>query len=181
MGGRNLEDLWENLLRAVEAFRLAERGGVLIHGCAVASKGGVVLCPGVSGAGKSTFAAMFRAAGRSVFSDDCVALFPDSEGDFLLQGLPFGGDFRPRMSSCPPVALSAVLVLEKASCDCIKPLSPAWAAAVLIRCAPFVNGDPYPENSCFGRKGPFLFFTLRRVCSGPGGVFGSIVVTERLR
>jgi len=143
ISGRNLEDAWENFLRALVACRLIEKNGVLIHGCSVVLRKGAVLFPGISGAGKSTLARMFQKAGLPVLSDDCNAILPAPDGGFLLKGLPFGGDFRPRIAPVDAFPLDAVLIPEKSSIDRIEAVSTARVAGQLIRCAPFVNGDPY--------------------------------------
>jgi len=172
INGRNLEDLWENVLRAVTACRLAEEEAVLIHACAVVLKGRAVVIPGISGAGKSTLAGMFRAAGRTVLSDDCVAVFPDERGGYLVRGLPFGGNCRPRPSPMPAYAPVAVFLPQKSSFDRVEMISPGRAAAALICCAPFVNGDPYLADRLSETVGKILtplangrlFFSLSGRC-----------------
>jgi len=57
--------------------------------------------------------------------------------------LPFTGDLGGRRDALPPLPLAALLRLEKAAADEIRPLGRAAALAALLACSPAVNVDPY--------------------------------------
>ena len=77
--------LWQ---RTIVTYALASRGrGLMAHACGVRlPDGGVILCPGASGTGKSTIATLLaeemarRGHGASVLSDDRVAITADGAG-----------------------------------------------------------------------------------------------------
>ena len=58
---------------------LEHLGHLLIHASAVRTPGGVVMFVAETGAGKSTLAASFQAAGVELLSDDCMQLFLDRD------------------------------------------------------------------------------------------------------
>jgi len=66
----------ESALKVLLAARLAEAGGLLVHGVALAWQGRAALFTGPSGAGKSTLAALGRRAGLEVLADELVAVWP---------------------------------------------------------------------------------------------------------
>jgi len=134
----------ENFLRVVVAYRLLEAGGLVVHCAGVVDGGAAYLFLGRSGAGKTTLSRLSEAAGRTVLSDDLNALLPAPAGDGLrVEKLPFTGDVGDRRRGAPPFPLAALVRLEKAPADALRPLSPAGAAAQLLACAPFVNVDPH--------------------------------------
>jgi hypothetical protein len=136
----------ENLLRVSTAYRLLAAGGAMIHCAAVAGEAGAVLAVGRSEAGKTTFSRLAAAGGGRVLSDDLAALRPDADGRWWIDPLPFGGDFGPPASPSPSLPLAAVLRLEQAGCDELRPLRGAQALALLIACAPVVNQDPFRRD-----------------------------------
>jgi hypothetical protein len=135
----------ENLLRVLTAYRLLAAGGAMIHCAAVADRQAAVLAVGRSGAGKTTFSRLADEAGGRVLSDDLAALRPHDDGAWWIDPLPFGGDFGPPAAS-PPLPLAAVLRLEQADRDELRPLRAAEALALLIACAPVVNQDPFRRD-----------------------------------
>jgi len=66
----------ESALKVLLAARLAEAGGLLVHGVALAWRGRAALFTGPSGAGKSTLGALGRRAGLELLSDELVAVWP---------------------------------------------------------------------------------------------------------
>lgn len=141
--GALAEDLWENVLRILMAYALLLSGGLLVHSAGVSLDGNGFLFPGASGDGKSSVAARCEQQGGAVFSDDCNAVLASRDGEpWRISGLPFGGELRPRRASPRTEPLAGVLSLRKASPTRVRPLTPAKAAARLMRAAPFVNGDP---------------------------------------
>lgn len=73
------------LVRAALAWRLAERGAILLHASAVKAKGGAVVAFGVSGAGKSTVA---RTLGGAL-SDELVQIGRAPGGGWEVAGTPW--------------------------------------------------------------------------------------------
>ncbi len=137
--------IFENFLRVVVAYRLLALGGLVVHSAGVVDRGAAYLFLGRSGAGKTTLSRLSEAAGRSVLSDDLNALLPAAPGGagLRVEKLPFTGDVGDRRHAAPPFPLAALLRLEQAPEDELRPLSKAGAAAQLLACAPFVNRDPY--------------------------------------
>lgn len=70
----------ETVLKVMLAGALARRGGLLVHGVAVAHQGRAALFVGHSGAGKSTLGALWAEAGGAVLSDELVAVWPQPVG-----------------------------------------------------------------------------------------------------
>ena len=67
----------ETVLKVMLAGALARRGGLLVHGVAVAHQRRAALFVGHSGAGKSTLGALWAEAGGAVLSDELVAVWPE--------------------------------------------------------------------------------------------------------
>jgi hypothetical protein len=67
----------ETVLKVMLAGALARRGGLLVHGVAMAHQGRAALFVGHSGAGKSTLGALWTEAGGEVLSDELVAVWPE--------------------------------------------------------------------------------------------------------
>lgn len=127
----------ENVLRPLVARRLLASGGLLVHSAAVVIEERAYLFAGPSGAGKSTIAQMALDAGHGVLSDDLNAI----AGDALVP-FPFTGDLPAGARRTTPAPLHAIVALEKGTNERIRELSPAAAASLLIRSAPYVNLDP---------------------------------------
>ncbi len=136
--------IFENFLRVVVAYRLVEVGGLVVHCAGVVDGDAAYLFLGRSGAGKTTLSRLSEAAGRTVLSDDLNALLPAAGASRpRVEKLPFTGDVGDRRRGAPPFPLAALLRLEKAPENTLRPLSKAGAAAQLLACAPFVNVDPH--------------------------------------
>ena len=118
---------------------LAIRGGVIVHGAGVVLDGRCVLLAGVSGAGKSTIARLFMAAGQQerLLSDDRLIITAGTGRDELSGirgwGTPWPGDAGVAKNEAAPLA--AVVFLVKADADDLRPLRPAPAAQKLARVA----------------------------------------------
>jgi hypothetical protein len=127
----------ENVLRPLLAARLLANGGLLVHSAAIDG----FLFAGRSGAGKSTIARLGVEAGLPVLSDDLNALVAAEHG-FRIAALPFTGDLAERDRSNVPVALRAVLGLEKGEGESVRAMTVAETVSLLVRCSPYVNQDP---------------------------------------
>jgi hypothetical protein len=79
----------ESLVKVLLAERLLSRGGLLVHGVAVAHAGGAALFSGPSGAGKSTLGRYAGLGGLAVLSDELVAVSPVGDGGYLCEGTPW--------------------------------------------------------------------------------------------
>ncbi|WP_043711291.1 hypothetical protein [Corallococcus macrosporus] len=79
----------ETVLKVMLARALARRGGLLVHGVAVAHQGRAALFTGPSGAGKSTLGALWAQAGGEVLSDELVAVWPAPGGGWRAAGTPW--------------------------------------------------------------------------------------------
>ena len=81
----------ENYIRAVIAWRAAERGGALVHAAGAVLDGRGYLFYGESGAGKSTLAECNRRA--TIISDDLSLILRAENGEPELIGSPFRGTY----------------------------------------------------------------------------------------
>ncbi len=70
----------ETVLKVLLAAELARRGGLLVHGVALAHEDRAALFTGHSGAGKSTLGALWTDAGGALLSDELVAVWPGAGG-----------------------------------------------------------------------------------------------------
>jgi len=135
----------ENFFRALVAYRLLERGAVLLHSAAVVRRGAAYVFFGPSGVGKSTLSHACAAAGDVVISDDLNAIVPEG-GRHVALALPFCGDVRSG-SALPATPVAGLCRLRQAPADRAEPLSRAAAVAALTACAPYVNHDPYRSDA----------------------------------
>lgn len=151
--------IFENFFRVLTAYRLLERGGVLVHGAAVvsggSSNGQSVLALGRSGAGKTTFSRLALAHGAAVLSDDLNALRRTAAGT-VVEKLPFTGDLGDSASPAGPFPLAALLRLEKSPDDELVPLGRAEAIGLLFACSPFVNVDPHRREALLANLAALL-------------------------
>ena len=145
----------ENLLRVLVAYRMLDLGGALVHAAGAAVGSRAVVAVGRSGAGKSTFARAASAAGAVVLSDDLVALLPGS-GRPVVAPLPFTGDLPPAPAATAAAEIAALLRLEQAPTDELRPLGRAEALATLLACAPVVNVDPFRRERLLTVLGDLL-------------------------
>jgi len=140
-GGQAFQCLFENYFRVLVSYRLLELGGALLHSAGVVSKGRAHLFLGRSGAGKSTISRLSLESGRTVLSDDMNALCPDG-GVTMVEKLPFAGDLGRTPTPRRAYPLASLNRLRQGP-DAIRPVSTAESLALLIACAPFVNGDDH--------------------------------------
>lgn len=79
------QDLRTFLLGSAVGALLIQRGGLVLHGCALERDDGAIVCLGHSGAGKSTLAYALMRQGWRLLADDLVAVSPQAE---VLPGIP---------------------------------------------------------------------------------------------
>lgn len=154
-GSDSFAGIFENFFRVLTAYRLLERGGVLVHGAAVVSEGRSLLALGRSGAGKTTFSRLSLAHGAEVLSDDLNAL-RRTTGGTVVEKLPFTGDLGDSASPAGPFPLAALLRLEKSPEDGLVPLGRAEAIGLLLACSPFVNVDPHRREALLANLAALL-------------------------
>jgi hypothetical protein len=111
--------------------RLARAGAAEVHACGLLREGRAVLLCGVSGAGKTTTARLWRRArpGVVVLSDDRVVLARRGRRTWGY-GTPWHGESR--LASPAGAPLAAIFFLRKAAHTAVAPLRPAAAAARLF-------------------------------------------------
>lgn len=113
--------------------RLALADGIEVHGCGIVDTNGRgYLFAGQSGAGKSTIARLWSAAGATVLSDDRVVLRNDGDG-VVMHGTPWHGDAAYAEPRSAP--LTGILFLRQAPLHGIVPLLAAHAGGLLFSCA----------------------------------------------
>ncbi len=108
---------------------LADHRALLVHACGVAWRGRGFLFVGSSGAGKSTTARLWRAAGATVLNDDRVVLEAHRDGA-LIHPTPWFGEHPEVGGEATP--LRAVYLLRKGDAVSLEPLRPAAAAALVL-------------------------------------------------
>ena len=112
--------------------RLAQGGGVELHGCGVITPEGrgLLLC-GHSGAGKSTSARLWAEMNDArVLSDDRIIVRREPSGRFTMHGTPWHGDAGVAEAASWP--LDALFILSHAPRNLLRPLGMAPAAAELL-------------------------------------------------
>lgn len=106
--------------------------GVLTHACAVKYKGQGFMFVGVSGAGKSTMANLWkRQKGVTILSDDRI-IVRRIKDKFWIYGTPWHGDAR--LCSPERVALTQIFFIQHAKNNMIKKISPMDSLSRLMRC-----------------------------------------------
>ncbi|MGC8833943.1 MAG: hypothetical protein ACP5R4_07785, partial [Armatimonadota bacterium] len=116
------------------SFLSRHRRGVIIHACGVVDEGKGVLFAGVSGAGKSTMANIWKPTGATLLSDDRI-IVRRTDGKLRIYGTPWHGD----ANVCDPgnAPLEKVFFIVHADRNYAKPISPVDAASrLLVRCFP---------------------------------------------
>lgn len=136
----------ENFLRVAFAHLALAHRGLLLHASGLLHHGRGYVFFGHSGAGKSTVAS-FAPTGSTLLSDDLVLLrLHQGHGCALpqlwLHGVPFRGEAlpAPRPNVAAPVA--GLLALRQATGHGLTSLPAPQAAAQLLACTPFINGNP---------------------------------------
>jgi hypothetical protein len=110
------------------------RLGLNLHALGLEEAGQGLLFSGVSGAGKSTMAQLWRDSGALLLSDDRIIVRREN-GQFWIYGTPWMGDGR--ISDPQGAPLTRVYFIEKADHNYLAPLNRMEAAArLLVRCFP---------------------------------------------
>jgi hypothetical protein len=120
-------------LDEVLVANLLGRGrGVELHSCGVIdTQGRGHLFVGVSGAGKTTTARLWEAAGANIVSDDRV-IVRELDGVMHMYGTPWHGEAELAIATSVPLA--GVYLLTQAPDNALQSLSHAEAVARLFRC-----------------------------------------------
>ena len=108
---------------------LAEHDALLVHACGVRWHGAGVLFVGSSGAGKSTAARLWRAAGATILNDDRVVLEAGRDG-LRMHPTPWFGENPEVGGDAAPVR--AVYLLRQGTDLTFEPLRPATATALVF-------------------------------------------------
>uniref|UniRef100_A0A7V6DPF3 Radical SAM protein n=1 Tax=Desulfobacca acetoxidans TaxID=60893 RepID=A0A7V6DPF3_9BACT len=111
---------------------LALRRGALLHSCGVMCENQGWLFVGMSGAGKSTIAKIWQAAGGKILGDDRIVLRRKS-GLLRIFGTPWPGELG--IASPDSAPLKNLFFLEKSSRNYIRPLRPLEVVARLVACS----------------------------------------------
>lgn len=133
------------VVRVLLGESLLARGGLLVHGVALAHEGRGALFTGHSGAGKSTLGRWGSAGGLRLLADELVAVLPDGEG-FRVHGTPWNaggpGDAALGMigllvhaGSAQLTPIEPSLVLRELLSNVLEPAASAVARAQLFRIA----------------------------------------------
>jgi len=109
--------------------RLAALGGGMLHSSTVADQGRALLFTGPSGAGKTTIARLWKAAGATLLNDERSLVRP-ADGRFVAGSSPWHGEHSEVHPGAYP--LEAVLFLRQAPASALIPLRPAEALARLL-------------------------------------------------
>jgi hypothetical protein len=119
---------------------LAQGRGVLLHSCGLVYENQGLLFAGMSGAGKSTIAHIWQAAGEKILGYDRIVI-RRRNGSLHMYGTPWQGEAR--ISSPDRVPLENIFFLAKASQNFIRPLAPMEATTRLLTCSfpPFYHKD----------------------------------------
>jgi hypothetical protein len=116
------------------SFLSRHRRGVILHACGVVDEGRGFLFCGVSGAGKSTMANIWKPTHATLLSDDRI-IVRRMDGVLRMYGTPWHGD----ANVCDPgnAPLEKVFFIVHADRNYAKPISPIDAASrLLVRCFP---------------------------------------------
>jgi len=135
----------ESTLKALLAARLAAKGGMLIHGVALARDGVAALFTGASGAGKSTLGRLGEKAGFTLLADELVAVWAEGQAD-RAAGTPWNA------GSPEEAALRGVGTLARAEEDEAPHLTRQPPSDVLRT---LISNVLLPEPSADGRQALF--------------------------
>lgn len=131
----------ENFIRVLYAHLCIAHGGVMLHASSVLNAGRGYVFFGPSGSGKSTAAHLSLDAGMTVLGDD-IAIVRRHGGAFCAFAVPFRGSNAraPQRQAVAPLAGAFALVQSPRHARV--PLAAPRALARLLRCVPFVMGEP---------------------------------------
>lgn len=134
-------DGFENLFRALVSYRLFGAGALVMHSAAFTDgERGFLFC-GRSGAGKTTLCRLADQLQLRILSDELNAVAASPEG-FVLQAMPFAGDFGRMPTPTPPLPLTGLLGLRQSASPRLHACSQAEAASRIVASCPYVNADP---------------------------------------
>jgi len=108
---------------------MAEHDALLVHACGVSWRGAGYLFVGSSGAGKSTTARLWRAAGATILNDDRIVLEASREG-LRIHPTPWFGEHPEVGGEAAP--LRAIYLLRQGDDASFERLRPATAAALVF-------------------------------------------------
>jgi len=112
---------------------LSRRRGVLIHACGISYKGRGFFFAGISRAGKSTIANLWKKDKDSTILSDDRVIIRKMDSQFYIYGTPWHGDAR--VCSPEKALLEKIFFLKHAKENSIKRLSPLDATSRLIVCS----------------------------------------------
>lgn len=142
----------DTVLKLLVADSVQRRGGLVIHGVAVATgEKRAALFTGPSGAGKSTLGAWASSDGLSVLADELVVVAPE-EGGFVAEGTPWnvGRPLRARLG------LVGVLGFSGSSSHALEEFPPADVLRTLISNVMLVEDTADERAEAFRRCAALL-------------------------
>ena len=111
-------DLWSFRSIYLSVLIYTDVRQLLLHGAAIVVQEKGFLLLGTSGAGKTTASSFALSEGHQVLSDESpIILYQD--GELKLGGSPWSGSEKRLVGTHDTVHLSAALLLEKDTCDCL--------------------------------------------------------------
>ncbi len=126
-------NLFEHPLSQLALVNYLARGrGALLHSCGLICENLGWLFVGMSGAGKSTMAKIWQAAGKKILGDDRIIL-RRRNGVLRIYGTPWPGEVG--IASPDSAPLTNIFFLEKSSRNVIRPVSPMEAVTRLLACS----------------------------------------------
>ncbi|MBP7867859.1 MAG: hypothetical protein KA419_18160 [Acidobacteria bacterium] len=129
-------------------YALAERGGAILHSCAVELGGGGVVLPGRSGAGKTTISRLLASRGHRMLSDDRVVVRKINDA-FHAYGTPWAGEGK--IAENRKLPLKGLLFLQKSDDNRLERLTPAAAFKRLmpVTSIPWFDEEVLPSALSF--------------------------------
>jgi hypothetical protein len=132
----------EATLRVLLGDAIVSRGGVLLHGVAVAWQGQAALFTGDSGAGKSTLGQLCLQSGLTLISDELVGILPTETG-YRVEGTPWN------VGSAGSAELRLMGVLRHAPHAALNPTETGALARMLFRNMLVPNPSPAGRAEVF--------------------------------